>query len=125
MREIKFRAWVKDWDEMVEVDGISFRRHTYSDNPEIIDQRNDCHAMGAVVLMQYTGLKDKSGTEVYEGDIVKSIYESACYPVVFKNGGFFVHQVLLSHNHQSTIETVGNVFQDSELLERTDHETKT
>ena len=57
-REIKFRCW--DKEEMVYFDLLGRIR---SDVP-IIDVPKDS------VLMQYTGLKDKNGIEIYEGDIV-------------------------------------------------------
>ena len=62
MREIKFRAWLEPEKKMnnglfgLRSDGeVSFQ----SNNPEF-----------NVILMQYTGLKDKNGKEIYEGDIV-------------------------------------------------------
>ena len=127
MKDIKFRAWVKDWCEMVEVDGINFKQHAYASNPEIIDQRNDCHAMKDISLMQYTGQKDKNGIEIYEGDILK---------VKLHNGGYENYLVEWDENDScfeaynkdksnyifayvwQNCEVIGNIYENPELMGR-------
>ncbi len=58
MREIKFRAW--DYDEEI-------MRKNWTDISIVSSDR--------IILMQYTGLKDKNGKEIYEGDIVKGYFD--------------------------------------------------
>lgn len=63
MREIKFRAW--DGEIMLNADVLAFE-----DYGLLKDQLSSEPA-----LMQYTGLKDKNGKEIYEGDILETPYE--------------------------------------------------
>ena len=77
MREIKFRAWIADANDPDQVftdDGDpTVYSMTYDLAFEDFEPINDL-LKGVNFLMQFTGLKDKNGKEIYEGDILKFRY---------------------------------------------------
>ena len=75
MREIKFRAWQEKGKRMIPAEYVAvappdsrFSKWCISGDGTTI--RSDCEDF---VLMQYTGHKDKNGTEIYEGDLIKIV----------------------------------------------------
>ena len=71
-REIKFRIWDIENKEMLKVQELDFEPTFYGGRIAIRpDQYNDYFDTEDMILMQYTGLHDKNGKELYEGDIVK------------------------------------------------------
>ncbi|MEK6459172.1 YopX family protein [Heyndrickxia faecalis] len=138
MREIKLRAWDEELKRMFYGtteqfdDSLSFRfKHFETDEP---------------VYMQYTGLNDKNGKEIYEGDIivngsvpgpcfgVKGLFLQTKYKVAMVNGCFVVEcdpecvddhvfenyhllfEMGCDGSSESIVEVIGNVYENPELV---------
>ncbi|ENZ9221327.1 YopX family protein [Enterococcus hirae] len=78
------------------------------------------------VLMQSTGLKDKNGVEIFEGDIVKTLgadLEVTFSTIKFEEGAFCVDykdlgtEFVFLYFVDSPLEVIGNIYENSELLE--------
>ena len=123
MREIKFRAWSKE-EGMINVarldiaDGSLYKRLITG---KAYDYWND------VILMQYTGLKDKNGKEIYEGDIVKNNFAETIGSVMFADCGYWIKTIDkdifgdtiycdLGDYDGEVLEVIGNIYQNTELL---------
>lgn len=129
MREIKFRAWKKtDTPEMFEnITVIDFKKKIIGIDFPISTQtlRTDVESLDNIVLMQYTGLKDKRGVEIYEGDIIREDVEKGGPPiivsVVWEEGAFYGKE--RTHNPEYIAKeflngkVIGNIYENPELLE--------
>jgi hypothetical protein len=73
-------------------------------------------------IMQYTGLKDRKGVEIYEGDIVHEFDERlkdeivGVYGVVYYKNGFYIDDGLHSNWNAEDVEVIGNIYENKELL---------
>ena len=123
MREIKFRAWLENKAMMVNVDVINFlEAHIlHIDVNNRIVEPSHLTPMADVHLMQYTGLKDKNGVEIYEGDIVED--NANRYKVIYHMDGFYLHStyspddMLIQLRHSNGLnEVIGNIYENKELL---------
>ena len=124
MRKIKFRAWDKENEKMMKVSSL------HLENKEIsVKENGTFHLFRMQDLMQYTGLKDKNGKEIYEGDIVliKLDETSTWYKTVvkFKKGAFIASLIdredyiyIFNRGFDSNdFEIIGNIYKNKNLLE--------
>ncbi len=117
-REIKFRAW-----------DVQGRRMVYSFNMtsdgDVAFQYDEFLDGDAFILMQFTGLKDKNGKEIFEGDIV--VYRGVSTVAVMFMGAFNLNEVRHDHLFRSLpsiwemgdkgeVEAVGNIHENGDLL---------
>src|SRR5690606_17917817 len=124
-RLIKFRAWCRQ-DNMMYCDiqnGITFDDHSVYTFNDFLD-RDDYHEWE---IMQFTGLHDKNGKEIYEGDIIQWGGENEPMVVAWsdKYASFGIHRSGWMYMHffgeavdNTDCEVIGDIYSNPELIER-------
>ena len=135
MRVVKFRAWDKEIEKIYPVLEIDFVEEWVSMYSKMAGRHYNW--LNNLVLMQYTGLEDKNGVEIYEGDILElraNPFNKTrdLFQVVFKDGGFrdewnnYIGQYLPPdiRNKQGgrvrlneACEVIGNIYENPKLLQ--------
>ena len=135
MREIKFRAW----------DEIRKMWHIFTLDDIVYEQAIGVYEISSInadfnKAYQFTGLKDKNGKEVYEGDVIKTpyneVYDFAHYEIVWseEHASWYENCLALHHKEKGykdisrggycvgnptnskEIEVIGNIYENPELL---------
>ena len=118
----KFRAWDKEFKEMVQVDALVFEEQlikaTYKNGNVVKEDLKN------YVLMQSTGLTDKNGKEIFEGDILGT-KDGLLDGIVKYNSdlGMWANSLLRYNNFErlcnvaSSRKIIGNVWEHPELAE--------
>ena len=129
MREIKFRAW--DGRKMYYLD--LYQTPSYDEPVDIVFRDREYEEQGWIdshltevtsFLMQYTGLEDKNGKKIYEGDILDfvHVYGVRPAPIFWRNGGFWVAVNDPGYEDRWIVpdpeecEVIGNIYENPELL---------
>ena len=143
MREIKFRiwdgeqkkmilpndVWAGDWWPMLDLHGLI---EVYNDMTGEISCGSPPGLQfypGKLILMQYTGLHDKNGKEIYEGDVVDDMDKARweviwcegclCFELYFEPEN--IHAQFSQHDDIDSLKVIGNIHEDPELLKRRNH----
>ncbi len=124
MRDIKFRAWDKEEKRFVGCFTEGLRMNFINGQ---LHNNSGFNVTSHFELIQYTGLKDKNGKEIYEGDIVQ--YERIKAKVFFGHCGFEFEWIdnytdrirgkkhePMFRNTSIVFEVIGNIYENPELL---------
>lgn len=127
MRPIKFRAYLKNEKKIIDVKSIDWDENgnlisiNYPEGKDYFGYEND-----DIILMQYTGVRDKNGEEIYEGDIVewlsakfeiKWLFSSFCI-CNRKIGNLALEIGVNQCGIQNRLIVIGNIYENPELLEK-------
>lgn len=135
-REIKFRAWSPKTKRMYSAEEMAKDQMTLLPTGRFINvhsistELSEIYSWDEMLPLQYTGLKDKNGKEIYEGDIIESLEkmfggngEKQNREVRFEGGAFMIGSVDLSIVTEDMPNglsfepvVVGNIYENPKLL---------
>lgn len=131
MRELKFRAWGIKENKYLKLHSIHLSTSKVIVSYYGVGGGNISRALKDVIIEQYTGLKDKNGKEIYEGDIIRvqngeytrlsTEEKTDGSEVVFEGGAFrYLSDTMakrtMEHLYPYNLEVIGNIHENKELL---------
>ncbi len=125
MREIKFRVWHKPDKTMHPYLKVKFGKSvnvTFDGKFKDVDQITTKTVPNKdIEIMQFTGLKDVNGSEIFEGDILEHIVTPDLKAaVIFEDASFQINRgdakMLLGAGGSDKMEIIGNIYETPELL---------
>lgn len=133
MREIEFKAYIKDIKKVVDVLDIDFLQETISFlNPQ--DTKYSYRKFEQIELMQYIGIKDKNEKEIYEGDLLMDCNNNKIYRVDWATTWYSYQLVTVNTAKEehcciwpnggketgyflSDLKRIGNIYENPEPLQ--------